>query len=210
MMTQLLLALTLAASAPAAASPADSAAPAASPAPAAAAAASPEALLKQKATDVQALMGKKADAARKAELRTMVASVVDYTELAKASLKSRWEQRTEPERAEFTDLLRKLIEKSYLENIERQPDFTIEWKGEKLLKDGARAKVKTLATAGKITVEIEYRLIARPETATGWLVVDVVIDEVSMVRNYRRSFRKIIKNDGWPALIKKMKDKLAG
>ena len=139
-----------------------------------------------------------------------MAGIVDYAELAQASLKGHWDGRTEPERTEFTDLLRQLVEKSYLENIERQPDFTIDWRGEELLGDGTRATVKTLATAGKITIEIEYRLLARPDTDTGWQVADLAIDEVSMVRNYRRSFNKIIKSDGWQGLIKKMQDKLKG
>ena len=170
--------------------------------------ASPQAVLQAKATEVKALMGKPADDGRKARLRTLVAEVVDYTELAKASLKSRWDERTEAERAEFTELLRQLIEKSYLDNIGRQPNFTVEWKGEKLLKGGARAKVKTLARAGGTTLEIEYRLLARPQSPSGWVVADVRIDEVSMVRNYRRSFKKVIKAEGWPALLKKMRDKL--
>ncbi len=196
MITTLLLALTFAA-------PASDAAGTATPPTK-----SPQAVLQAKAIEIKALMGKKADDVRRAKLRDIVAEVVDYTELAKASLKSQWDGRTEAERTEFTELLRGLIEKSYLDNIGRQPDFTIEWITEKLLKGGAKAKVKTLATGGKTTIEIEYRMVAHPELASGWLVADLVVDEVSMVRNYRRSFKKIIKNDGWATLIKKMKDKL--
>jgi len=40
------------------------------------------------------------------------------------------------------------------------------------------------------------------------VVADVRIDGVSMVRNYRRSFKKVIKAEGWPALLKKMREKL--
>lgn len=211
MITTVLLITTLAAPAqPRAGAPSTTPAPAAFRSPAAPAAASdgPLPMLQAKASEIQALMGKKADDARKKKLREMVAEVVDYTALAKASLKSRWDERTDAERMEFTELLRKLIEKSYLENVERRPDFTIAWQSERLLQDGAKAKVKSLASAGKVTIEIEYRLAARPDLRSGWQVADIVIDEVSMVRNYRRSFKKIIKNEGWPALLGKMQDKL--
>ena len=37
---------------------------------------------------------------------------------------------------------------------------------------------------------------------------DVVIDEVSLVQNYREQFTRIIKKDGYPVLLQKMADKL--
>jgi phospholipid transport system substrate-binding protein len=42
-----------------------------------------------------------------------------------------------------------------------------------------------------------------------WIVVDMETDGVSLVQTYRNDFNKNIKNDGWEALMKKMKDKLA-
>jgi len=176
----------------------------------------PLALLQGKAEAVKALMGRPPDAARAATLRELVASVVDYGELARDAIKGHWDGRTEAERTEFRDLLKRLVEKSYLENVERRPNFTVDWRLEKLLDDGTRAKVTTLATgapakgaAAGATLEIEYRLVRRETAPQGWIVADVVIDDVSMVRNYRRSFGKIIDKDGFAALLAKMKDKLA-
>ena len=167
----------------------------------------PEALLQAKTTAVKALMGQPADDARKKQLRAMVAELVDYTELAKRSLRKVWDKRTEAEREEFTGLLRGLIEKSYLEQIENQPDFEVAWEGKRLLDDGARAVVRTVARSGETAVEVEYRLQLRE---AGWLAVDIAVDGVSMVRNYRRSFRKVIKKDGWQGLLDKMRRKLEG
>ena len=42
-----------------------------------------------------------------------------------------------------------------------------------------------------------------------WKVQDIITEGMSLVKNYRTSFGKIIKKDGFPALIQKMKDKLA-
>jgi len=167
----------------------------------------PQAALEEKTAAVKALMGKPADEARKKQLRALVGEVVDYTELAKRSLKKRWDKRSEPEQAEFTSLLRALIEKAYLEQVEKQPDFDVEYGKKKLLDDGSRATVETLAKAGQTTVEIEYRMVLRDGA---WIAVDIVVDGVSMVRNYRRSFKKIIKKDGWDGLIDRMKKKLSG
>ena len=42
-----------------------------------------------------------------------------------------------------------------------------------------------------------------------WVVYDVVTDEQSMLENYRAEFNKIINRDGFDALLKRMKTKLA-
>ena len=164
-----------------------------------------EALLKDKTAAVKALMARPADAARKADLRALVRGLIDYGALARGALKRHWEGRTEPERTEFQTLLQALIERSTLEQVEQSPDFEVRWDGSKLLADGTRAKVSTLGRSGETAVEIEYRL-SRQEA--GWRVVDLAIDGVSMVRNYRRSFSRIIKQDGWATLIAKMRKKL--
>ena len=166
----------------------------------------PQAILQEKTAEVKALMGKPADEARRVALHGLVADLVDYQELARSSLRKHWDARSEPERAEFTLLLQQLIEKSYLDQVAQQPDFDVAWEGSKRMKDGARAKVSTLARAGKTAIEIEYRMVRRD---TGWVVADIAVDGVSMVRNYRGSFGKIIQADGWTALLEKMRAKLA-
>ena len=43
---------------------------------------------------------------------------------------------------------------------------------------------------------------------TGWVVYDVVTDEVSIANNYRSQFNRIIRKESYDALVKKMKRKL--
>jgi len=40
-----------------------------------------------------------------------------------------------------------------------------------------------------------------------WKAYDIVVDEVSIMRNYRKSFIKVLKKDGFDALIEKMQKK---
>ena len=42
-----------------------------------------------------------------------------------------------------------------------------------------------------------------------WRVQDIITEDVSLVSSYRSQFTKIVKKDGFPKLIQKMKDKLA-
>ena len=42
-----------------------------------------------------------------------------------------------------------------------------------------------------------------------WLIYDVVIEEVSLIRNYRSSYRDIVKKEGIDGLLSKMDEKIA-
>ena len=42
-----------------------------------------------------------------------------------------------------------------------------------------------------------------------WRVTDIVTEGVSLVSSYRSQFTKIVKKDGFPKLITKMKEKIA-
>ena len=67
-----------------------------------------------------------------------------------------------------------------------------------------RAKSKT--DAREDPVEIAFKVTQKDGK---WKVQDIVTEGVSLVGSYRGQFTKIIKKDGFPALIQKMKDKLA-
>jgi phospholipid transport system substrate-binding protein len=41
-----------------------------------------------------------------------------------------------------------------------------------------------------------------------WKVYDIFTDDVSLVRNYKRQFRRVIKEEGWKGLIGRMERKL--
>ncbi len=43
-----------------------------------------------------------------------------------------------------------------------------------------------------------------------WKVFDIFTDEVSLVKNYKRQFRRVIKEEGWSGLIGRMEKKLKG
>jgi hypothetical protein len=77
--------------------------------------------------------------------------------------------------------------------------------------EGTESKVATtlrLATKGKTTqVQIDYRMVQKPDGR--WMVYDVVTDELSLVRNYRTQFQRIIGAGNYDGLLSRMKSKLA-
>ncbi|MDC0678394.1 MlaC/ttg2D family ABC transporter substrate-binding protein [Sorangium atrum] len=134
--------------------------------------------------------------------------MLDYSALAEASLGSEWAARTDAEKKQFSELLKQLVRKAYERNLKKTLDFNVEYLGETDSKGVMTVKTKAVSKkdAREEPVEIAFKL---SQKGGAWLVQDIVTEGVSLVGSYRAQFTKIIKKDGLPALIQKMKDKLA-
>jgi phospholipid transport system substrate-binding protein len=98
----------------------------------------------------------------------------------------------------FTDLL----ENSYIDKIERsEGKENINYTEETI--ENSNASVRTaIVQKGDQNIDVEYRLLKRKGD---WQVYDVIIERVSLVNNYRTQFNKILLQESYEALIKKMK-----
>ena len=144
-----------------------------------------------------------------AKIRAVFDELLDYDAFAQASLGDEWSARSDDEKSEFSNLLKQLVRKAYEKNLKKTISFTIDYLGEDAADGGVI--VKTRATNGSNAreepVEIDFKM-GRMADGT-WKVRDIVTEGAPLVRNYRSQFTKIIKRDGFPALIKKMREKLA-
>jgi phospholipid transport system substrate-binding protein len=134
--------------------------------------------------------------------------MIDYGALAEASLGAEWSSRTDAEKKEFTDLLKQLVRKAYEKNLKKTLNYNIEYVSEEQ-KDGAyivTTKAKSKTDAREEPIEIKYKVAQKDSK---WRIQDITTEGVSLVSSYRSQFTKIIKKDGFPALITKMKDKIA-
>ncbi len=151
---------------------------------------------------------KQDNAANTKKIGAVFDEMLDYQALAEASLGGEWAARSDAEKAEFSDLLKQLVRKSYERNLRKTLNFNIEYVDEKAKGDVITVKTKAVSktNAREEPVEIEYKLAKK---GGAWRVQDIVTEGVSLVSSYRSQFTKIVKKDGFPTLITKMKDKLA-
>lgn len=151
---------------------------------------------------------KQSGAANQKKVSAIFDDMLDYGALSEASLGSEWAARSDAEKAEFSDLLKQLVRKSYERNLKKTLNFNIEYVSEKA--EGAVIVVTTKAVsktnAREEPIEIAFKM---QEKGGAWRVADIVTEGVSLVSSYRSQFTKIVKKDGFPTLIKKMKDKIA-
>lgn len=147
----------------------------------------------------------KSEAKRRAALEKAISTIFDYNEMAKLSLGVHWRERSAAERQEFVKLFKTLLENSYADKIESYNDEKIAYLQENVEGDNAEVKSK-IVTAKREEFTLDYRL---KKEGGKWMVYDVVIEGVSLVANYRSQFNRIVRGQGYDALLKKLKDKSA-
>ena len=71
---------------------------------------------------------------------------------------------------------------------------------------GAFAEVRTKIVSDKTELPLDYRLLKK---SGDWFVYNIVIEGVSLVRNYRTQFKRIIRDSSYAELVQKLRNKSA-
>jgi phospholipid transport system substrate-binding protein len=141
--------------------------------------------------------------ARREALRETINGRFNYRQMVMRSLAKNWDARSDQERQEFIALFKSLLENSYAKKLEAYQDEKINYVSE-IIK-GKYALVKTEVVRKSSTIGVDYKLI---QENGNWKVYDFVIEGVSMIRNYRSQFTKIIRRDSYEVLVQKLTDKI--
>jgi phospholipid transport system substrate-binding protein len=142
---------------------------------------------------------------RRDQLRQILFARFDFTEMARRALGANWRRRTAQEQEEFVRLFTDLLERAYTDTIESYTDEKIVYVGEK--QDGNYAEVnsKILTSKGQeFTIDYKTRVAGRE-----WKVYDVVVENISMVNNFRSQFNRVINNSSYEELVRRLKQKQA-
>ncbi len=136
-------------------------------------------------------------------LRQVINPSFDFAEMAKRSLGSHWQRRNPAEQQEFVKLFTDLVESSYVDAIESYNGEKVVVANEKQDKDFAEVNTKIVTKKGE-EFAIDYKL---HQTSGSWKIYDTVIENVSLVNNYRSQFNRVIGKSSYEALLSQMKAK---
>lgn len=131
---------------------------------------------------------------RRKLLEKVIGARFDYREMAKRTLPARWKTLTEAEQKEFVDLFQSFLSASYADKIEGYAGEQVHYLAERL--EGDYAEVRTNLASEKTEIPIDYRLMGKSDD---WFVYDVIAAGVSLVKNYRSQFDKIIREPAIPS-----------
>jgi phospholipid transport system substrate-binding protein len=141
-----------------------------------------------------------------AEIGVKIEKVFDFKELSRRTLGREWKKMKPEQQKEFVQLFKELLQGVYADRLLAYSDQKIIFAKETMLKKG-RAEVQSyLQTSDGKKIPLFYRLT---DKSGSWKVYDVIIEGVSMVKNYRTQFREIISKDSPEKLLEILRDKVA-
>ena len=137
-----------------------------------------------------------------AAIKQAIARRFDFGEMAKRALGPYWERRSARERGEYVKIFTDVAADAYVDQIEP-------FAGERILylresRDGDFAEVNTKALGIKgDELDVNYKLRSR---GGEWKVYDIIVDNVSVVNNYRAQFARIMNRGSFDDLLTKLRD----
>jgi phospholipid transport system substrate-binding protein len=153
-----------------------------------------------------ALKAESAKEAKKGKLRPIYDTMFDQGELSRRTLAMNWNKLNDAERQEFVQLFRQVLEKAYIDKILAYTDEKIVFEKEIALAQN-QSEVRTKIVTASKEIPIAYRVIKKDGA---WKVYDVVIENVSLVQNYRTQFNDILGKNPPEQLLEILRKKVKG
>jgi phospholipid transport system substrate-binding protein len=139
---------------------------------------------------------------RREKIMSHIKRGFDFREMSKRVLGKTWNEIDDKEKDNFTTLMTKLLENVYVGKLESYSGQTIEFAAESI--KGDRAQVSTYLDNGGVKIPVHY-IMRKAEPR--WMVYDINIEGVSLVRNYQEQFKTILRQDKYEGLVKVLEDK---
>ncbi|GAB7080674.1 Tgt2/MlaC family protein [Megalodesulfovibrio paquesii] len=138
------------------------------------------------------------------QLRGLVRDIFDFSELTRLSLGVHWKRFSPAEQAQAADAMADLLEATYIGSLKKYDNQQVQY-GDVVSGERGAVEIRTTVVSGSNTIPIAYRM----RDLNGWKVYDVVIEGVSLVKNYRTQFQELMVNGTPQDLIAKIKERAA-
>ena len=140
---------------------------------------------------------------KKAQVSGRVQEYLSVQSMSRRTLGTHWEGATEEQRQSFSELFVRILEGTYLNRIGDYSGGTVKYLKQRVM--DSKAIVDTLIISDELEIPVQYKMIYEDGS---WQVFDLVIEGVSLVRNYRSSYGEIIRRIGYDGLLALMDEKV--
>ena len=141
---------------------------------------------------------------KKEKLRVIYKDMFDEIEFSKRTLTRNWNKFNPAERVEFVKLFEQVLEKSYIDKILDYSNEKVNFYKESMLSDN-QAEIQTKIVTSSKEIPIFYRMVLKDGK---WKVYDVVVENVSLVQNYRTQFNDILTKNTPEQLLEILRKKV--
>ena len=150
----------------------------------------------------ESLKGDAQRSVRRARIMQAIKEGFDFREMCKRILGRTWNEVQSAEQEQFTELMTKLLENVYIGKLESYSGQEIDFLEERV--KGDRAQVSTTIDNKGVKIPVHYILNLN---GSKWMVYDINIEGVSLVRNYMEQFKTILRKEKFAGLIKTLEEK---
>lgn len=138
----------------------------------------------------------------RAQIEKYVHEIFDFNEFSARTVGRNWPTFSEVQKQRFDKAFADLLLITYLDKVQGYNGEKIAYTGEVMSSKGDRAEIQTVVTLsdGK-AVPVAYRMMLKNGR---WVVYDVLIENVSLIKNYRSQFQDVLSRGTPEQLIDKV------
>ncbi|MGM0563837.1 MAG: MlaC/ttg2D family ABC transporter substrate-binding protein [Pseudomonadota bacterium] len=136
------------------------------------------------------------------KLRELVDPHVDFTAMSRLMLGGHWKKASEEQQASFIQEFRAMLARIYGKSISLYDGQALAFEPYEPGERKNLAVIRARVDSDEESVPIDFRL--RHKDSDGWKIYDISVDSVSLVKNYKSSFRQDIQEAGMDGLLAKM------
>ena len=138
------------------------------------------------------------------KIRSMLLETVDIKTVSVLTLANYRSKFSNEQFEKFSELFSRLLFSTYITHLEKYSDEKVLITGTESLSD-TRIVVKTNTVSSTKQIPIEFSFLKEGQK---WLLYDVHIEGVSLVRNYRSQFREILLNKSADQFLERLRSKV--
>ena len=127
----------------------------------------------------------------------------DFREMSRRVIGQQWRNLSEQEQNNFEALFTQLLQYAYVGKIDEYSGQQVQFTQQRIR--GDRAEVQTLLVDKNRSIPVSYIMLLRDDQ---WMAYDVIVEGVSLIRNYMEQFSEILRKDGYPGLVRQIEEKI--
>lgn len=133
--------------------------------------------------------------------------IFDFTEISQRTVAQHWNTFSDKEKSDFSDIFSRFLGNIYIDKIQGEyHDEKVQYLEQNFHGD-IYAEVKTLILRQTTQIPVNYRMLKN--NAGQWRIYDIVIEGVSLVKNYRSQFASLLQKNKPTDLIRILHEKVA-
>ncbi|MEZ0576435.1 MlaC/ttg2D family ABC transporter substrate-binding protein [Halodesulfovibrio aestuarii] len=144
------------------------------------------------------------DSAVIADLEKMILNIFSMEEFSMRTVGRKWHSFTPTQKAKFKDAFIELLKVTYFKHVREYDGQNLAILGSRSNKGGTKVEVRTSVNYKNEDVPVNYRML---DENGKWMVYDVLVEGVSLVKNYRIQFKELLRKGTPEELIAKLQEK---